>query len=75
MLTIDGRCACARCVARTENIYRMVGSCSNCGTTDILILYRVGDPTADQDCPRCGNYNSVHSLGQRLATPEEIPVA
>jgi hypothetical protein len=75
VLTIDGRCGCSRCEERTQNIYRMVGSCSNCGTSGILILYRAGDPVADQDCPVCEGSWTVRGNGQRLATPEEIPVA
>jgi len=72
MITVDGRCNCARCVARTEHIYRMVGRCLNCGATPILMLFRAGDPTARLKCPLCGN-DRVES--QRLATADEIPVA
>jgi len=75
MLTIDGRCDCQRCVERTEDIYRMVGWCTNCGTEDILILYRAGDSVADQDCPVCENYYTVRRSSQRLATPDEVPAA
>ena len=70
MLTVDGRCGCPRCVARTENIYRMVGTCLNCGTKPILMIFRAGDPTAKLDCPRCDN-RSVES--QRIAGEDEIP--
>lgn len=35
MITIDGRCHCQQCKNQTENIYRMVGACRNCGTTEI----------------------------------------
>ena len=73
MLTVDGRCFCSRCEARTKNIYRMVGSCWNCKTQDILVIYRAGDRAAEQECPLCGSYNSVHVT--RLATPDEIPEA
>lgn len=31
MITVDARCGCLDCRARTENIYRMIGACSNCG--------------------------------------------
>ena len=75
MVTIDGRCGCTDCEERTQDIYRMVGSCSNCGTTEILVLYRAGDPIADQDCPVCGVYSTVSRVGQRLATPDEVPVS
>lgn len=75
MVTIDARCGCSRCEERTQDIYRMVGSCSNCGTTDILIIYRAGDSRADLDCPVCGNRHSVQRYGQRLASPDEVPAA
>jgi hypothetical protein len=71
MVFIDGRCGCSRCVQRTQNTYRMVGYCVNCGTEPILILYRAGDGAADQDCPVCGNWRAVKT--KRLATPDEIP--
>lgn len=70
---IDARCGCSRCVDRTENVYRMVGHCTNCGAKDILILYRAGDRAARLDCPVCGNYRSVSA--DRLATADEIPEA
>ena len=73
MLTVDGRCFCPRCEGRTKNIYRMVGSCWNCKTQDILVLFRAGDPSHEQDCPVCGNYHSVHVT--RLATLDEYPEA
>lgn len=73
MNTVDGRCHCSRCVERTEEIYRMVGSCSNCGTGDILVIYRAGDRKADQDCPVCLCPHTVRSYSQRLATPDEVP--
>ncbi len=75
MITIDGRCFCARCEESAQDIYRMVGYCLNCGTGDILVIYRAGDPTHDQDCPVCGNNYAVRSTSQRLATPDEVPVA
>lgn len=73
MTTVDGRCFCQHCTDRTENIYRMVGACYNCGAKPILMLFRLGDKSASLDCPRCGNWHSVHPL--RLATDEEIPAA
>ena len=73
MLTIDARCGCAACEERTQDIYRMVGRCTNCGTKDILVLYRAGDPVSDQDCPSCGNNYTVRSYTQRKATPDELP--
>ena len=68
---VDARCGCSRCVARTENVYRMMGHCVNCGANNILILYREGDEAARQDCPMCGNWRSV--TPDRLATADEIP--
>ena len=46
-----------------------------CGTGDILVLYRAGDPVYDQDCPVCGTYHTVRRTSQRLATPDEVPAA
>lgn len=72
MITVDGRCSCARCEARTGNIYRMVGACRNCGLTPVLMLFREGDPTAILKCPTCGTREVASN---RLATPDEIPEA
>ena len=71
MFTVDARCDCLRCRNRTEDSYRMIGTCRNCGTDDILIVYRKGDHARDVDCPVCGN-RRVHS--RRLAIPDEIPL-
>ncbi len=71
MLTVDGRCGCERCRARTENIYRMIGTCRNCGSNPILMLFREGDPVSALDCPICGCWHTVDS--QRLAMADEIP--
>lgn len=73
MITVSGICNCKRCTDRTTDIYRMVGQCYNCGTKDILMLFRSGDKASRLDCPVCGNPNTVHS--QRLATEDEVPVA
>jgi ssDNA-binding Zn-finger/Zn-ribbon topoisomerase 1 len=73
MITIDGRCGCDKCKARTENIYRMIGSCYNCGSKSILMLFRAGDSATVKDCPVCGKWYSVHP--QRLATMDEFPEA
>lgn len=72
MLTVDARCGCRRCEARTQDIYRMVARCLNCRAAPILILYRAGDKAADVDCPVCGVWHSVKP--ERLATDDEIPV-
>ena len=71
MITVDARCGCHKCEARTQNVYRMVGYCTNCGTDPILILYRAGDTAAPSDCPVCGNWHTVEA--KRLASPDEIP--
>jgi hypothetical protein len=73
VIIIDARCYCARCEAHSQNIYRMVGSCRNCGTQDILMLFRVGDPATARDCPICGCFWTVAPV--RKATPDEIPAA
>lgn len=73
MLTVDARCGCKQCEDRTQNIYRMIGRCSNCGTGDILVIYREGDESRPVDCPVCRNYRSVRTI--RLATPDEFPEA
>ena len=73
MLTVSGLCMCSKCTERTGDIYRMIGSCYNCKTDGILMLFRAGDKAGNLDCPVCGNYNSVHS--HRLATEDEIPAA
>lgn len=73
MLTVSGKCMCDRCEGRTQNIYRMIGHCRNCGATPILMIFRAGDKTHDLDCPLCENWHCVHP--DRLATDEEIPVA
>lgn len=72
---IDARCDCDRCTSRTEDVYRMVGSCSNCKAEGLLILYRAGDKIADQDCPVCEDQYSVRTYSQRLASPDEIPAS
>lgn len=73
MLTVSGKCMCDRCEARTKDIYRMVGYCTNCGTQPILMIFRAGDKKHDLDCPACGVRRSVRP--QRLAAPYEIPEA
>lgn len=73
MLTVSGICMCDKCESRTKNIYRMIGVCYNCGTKDIFMLFRSGDPKASLDCPVCGNWHGVHA--QRLATADEIPAS
>lgn len=71
MLTVDARCPHRLCEAK--NIYRMVGSCSNCGTSDVLMLFTAShDSNSPEVCPTC----ECRTLrAKRLATDEEIPVA
>lgn len=71
MITIDGRCFCKCCEARTQNVYRLVGQCSNCGHGDMLMIFRAGDRKRGLDCPVCGVSNAVTAI--RLATEDEIP--
>lgn len=73
MLTVSGKCRCPKCEQRTGNIYRMVGSCVNCGSKPILMIFRSGDKAIPLDCPVCGVGQSVRA--QRLATEDEIPEA
>jgi hypothetical protein len=76
MLTIDARCNHPRC--NEKNIYRMVGSCRNCHTEDILVLYSAAHDSMGtygwdgHPCPVCGVRQVRVS---RLATPDEIPVS
>lgn len=73
MLTVDDRCSTCERQGKT-NIYRMVGKCFNCGTGDILMLFTAGHEcySTQQKCPVCG-CRRLHA--DRLATPDEIPVA
>ncbi len=71
MLTVDARCTHYRC--EPGDIYRMVGTCMNCGAKPVLILYAVGHEAGDVECPVCRNRRSVKP--SRLATEDEIPEA
>ena len=73
MMTVDGRCGCARCEASTGDIYRMIGRCSNCQADPILMLFRAGDPAVRLTCPACKVREGVSP--QRRATDEEFPEA
>jgi hypothetical protein len=70
MLTIDDRCDLGSCPSK--DIYRMVGGCSNCRASDILILQTTGHSAFTFECPVCGCREVRPS---RLATPDEVPVA
>lgn len=71
MLTVSGVCTCARCEQHGGcGIYRMVGSCYNCTSGPILMLFRAGDRVAVLPCPRCG-VRDVHA--KRAATDDEVP--
>ena len=65
---IDARCNHRGC--DTEDIYRMVGQCSNCGDKDVLMLFTAGHETYQQQCLKCG-CRTVSAL--RLANADEIP--
>lgn len=77
MITVDARCK--RDGHERDNIYRMVGHCTNCGTADVLLLITEGHEaprTNNARCPVCGcsGYKGgIHP--DRLATADEIPVA
>ena len=73
VITIDARCMCQKCEKRSKDIYRMIGSCSNCGSKNLLILFRAGDRACSQDCPVCRCWGTVGPY--RLATADEIPEA
>lgn len=71
MIVVSGKCMCPRCEERTQDIYRMIGYCSNCRTEPILMIFRAGDKATRLDCPVCGVYHTVQP--QRLADEDEIP--
>ena len=68
----DGRCNDKS--HTKDEIYRMVGYCSNCASQGILGLFTVGHETSNNGpCPLCG---VRMRLGwKRLATADEIPAA
>ena len=68
-LEVDGRCVCASCAARTKDFYRMVGVCVNCGSTPIIMTFRVGDRTQYLTCPVCRTSRTVQP--QRLLKFDE----
>jgi hypothetical protein len=70
MITVDDRCSDKKCAG---GIYRMVGTCRNCGTQPILVLYSASHRSSDVDCPVCGCWHTVSTT--RLATEDEIPEA
>lgn len=69
--TIDGRCSCSDCRGRTENIYRMIGRCTNCGVDNFLLLFRAGDKASYLTCPRCGCWKTV--MPYLAASEDQIP--
>ena len=70
MITVDDRCSLGGCP--DKGIYRMVGSCMNCGLADVLILYTAGHETNKVECPTCRNTTVT---AKRLATVDEFPEA
>lgn len=73
MNTIDGRCFCTKCEARTTDAYRMVGACRNCRANPVLMIFRSGDKVRPLDCRVCRCWGTVHAA--RLATADEVPAA
>lgn len=73
MITVSGKCVCAKCEARTSDVYRMVGWCRNCLVGPVLMIFRAGDPVVALDCPECGCWHTV--IAKRRATDDEIPEA
>lgn len=70
MLTAD--CRCSTCDRKGRDIYRMVGVCTNCGATPVLVLNSVGHKADAVSCPICQNRTVIQ---KRLATDDEIPEA
>jgi len=73
MLTTSGICQCQRCTSRTSDIYRMIGTCTNCMADRILMLFRAGDRAERLTCPICRCSNAVMPI--RVATVDEVPSA
>jgi len=67
---IDTRCT-HRDHGDNPNVYRCVGSCSNCRSGPYLLLVTAGHrkPTG-QECPKCGCYDV---RADRLAEDDELP--
>lgn len=66
---VDHRCKDHRC--DEPNVYRMVGSCTNCHHGPLLILLTARHRrTSEALCPKCGNYTVTC---QRLAEDDELP--
>lgn len=66
--SVDARCSA--CPAE-RGVYRMVGSCYNCHTEGIVILYTATHEAGRVDCPVCGCWRKVYP--ERLATEDEVP--
>ncbi|SRR5579884_25913 len=69
LLTVDGSCRNRSCNKAT---YRMIGSCYNCHTKPIVMVFSVGHDVYALTCPVCGADKVVAS---RLATDEESQAA
>ncbi len=70
MLTADGRCTWTTCSGK--GVYRMVGSCGNCGAGPVLMLFGAGHDACALRCPVC-EVEAVRP--SRLATDDEISAA
>lgn len=73
MLTVDARCGAPECAAKNLGVYRMVGTCSNCMTKDILFLFSEEHKGSawNYACPTCKVYGRMTTI--RPATDDEIP--
>lgn len=70
MITVDERCSDKAC--KHKGVYRMVGSCQNCGLDRVLVLFTAGHETRQAECPKC----QCQTVGRyRSATDDEIPEA
>lgn len=65
---VDWRCERRDCSGKS--MYRMVGNCSNCGLTGVLVLFTVEHEVTPVRCPRC---HVVRVSGFRTASDDEIP--
>jgi hypothetical protein len=66
---LDCCCYCVKCVSRTQETYRLRGTCPNCEEAFTAVI-RKGDrrPTM-VDCPACGVY-AVPCWGGLVEEPE-----
>jgi hypothetical protein len=70
MNVAEGRCFCDQCEDKARTTYQLMGTCKNCGTSEILMVFAVGDPERALNCPVCDAWGTVRS--DRLATDSEL---